>query len=133
MINFGYYFKVETEAEAEAIGSIEMIELETKSIVLEMNQIDNNNPSNASNGSPSSQPDFNSPDEDPSPGDEECEENTLDGFSFESNEMEVNERGVMLYKCRVCGKCDQRRWNFLQHMRTHSDERPFECPLCHKK
>lgn len=51
----------------------------------------------------------------------------------ESNEMEKRITGGLVYKCLVCGKSFRKRWNFNQHMRSHSDERPFECALCQKK
>lgn len=50
------------------------------------------------------------------------------------NDMEKgNVVGGIGHKCHVCGKCFRKRWNFNQHMRSHSDERPFECSLCHRK
>lgn len=51
----------------------------------------------------------------------------------ESNEIEKRKTGGMVHRCLECGKCFRKRWNFNQHMRSHSDERPFECALCQKK
>lgn len=78
----------------------------------ELDQIDGNC-LNDSNGLPSPQHDFHPAS--PSAEDEEGEEK------------------VTMHECLDCGKSFHRRWNFNQHMRTHSDERPFECLSCHKK
>lgn len=52
---------------------------------------------------------------------------------LESNEREVKIQTGAPHTCLDCGKCFQKRWNFIEHMRTHSNERAFECSLCHKK
>lgn len=38
-----------------------------------------------------------------------------------------------LYKCSECDKSFGKRWNLIVHLQSHSDERPFECFLCHKR
>ena len=43
----------------------------------------------------------------------------------------ATDRQKILYKCdnRSCPKIYTKRHNFLDHMRTHSGYRPFECPF----
>lgn len=36
------------------------------------------------------------------------------------------------HKCEQCNRLFARRLTLRQHLTTHSDERPFECSLCHK-
>lgn len=40
---------------------------------------------------------------------------------------------IKCFKCDICGRVFNNNDNMKQHRKTHSDERPFECWLCHKK
>ncbi len=34
------------------------------------------------------------------------------------------------FNCKICGKCFGKQWDLLQHSRTHTGEKPFQCLLC---
>ena len=36
------------------------------------------------------------------------------------------------YKCLACGRMFNDKSNLRQHIRTHSNERPYTCEVCHK-
>ena len=36
------------------------------------------------------------------------------------------------FKCTECAKVFTQAGNFLQHMRTHTEEKPYKCKECHK-
>ena len=44
----------------------------------------------------------------------------------------VHKMGTEEYKCEVCGKVDLCKYKHLNHLKTHSNERPFVCPHCGK-
>lgn len=107
-INFGFQItKTENETEPEAF--IETIKIEPKPLATELERIDTDFPINSNTGyAQATNP-------------------------LELNEIEQKQFGGTLHECSLCGKCFQKRWNFIEHMRTHSNDRPFECSSCHKK
>lgn len=99
-----------------------MVEIEIKPLMTEIQQIDYNCLDYSNRPSP--QNDFN-PASSP--------EDRKNANETESNDTVKKNIGGTQHKCLVCGKCFKKRWIFADHMRTHSDERPFECSLCHRK
>ena len=46
------------------------------------------------------------------------------------NHIKVAHGNASLFTCAICGKTLFTKYNLKVHMRCHSDERPFSCPLC---
>lgn len=46
------------------------------------------------------------------------------------NHIKVAHGNASLFTCEICGKTLFTKYNLKVHMRCHSDERPFSCPLC---
>lgn len=107
---------------------LEMVEMiEIKPLITELGQIDNDGLESPNN--PSVQNDLN-----PVPGMALEDKDSVELTNpLESNGTRKEQFAGTVHTCSLCGKCFQKRWNFIEHMRTHSDERAFECSLCHKK
>lgn len=45
----------------------------------------------------------------------------------------ISKRSRSSFECDECGRIFSKKSNLLQHRMIHTDERPFECWLCHKK
>ncbi|XP_044155042.1 oocyte zinc finger protein XlCOF19-like [Bufo gargarizans] len=43
-----------------------------------------------------------------------------------------HQRQEKQFSCSECGKCFQRKSNFVRHLRTHTGEKPFSCSECEK-
>jgi len=37
------------------------------------------------------------------------------------------------FTCEICGQVIQRQDNFKRHIRLHSGQMPFQCPLCERR
>lgn len=108
------------------LDMVEMIEI--KPLITELGQIDNDGLEH-SNTLPAVHNDLNSV-----PGTALEDRDSVElANPLESNETDKKQFAGTVHTCSLCGKCFQKRWNFIEHMRTHSDERAFECSLCHKK
>lgn len=46
-----------------------------------------------------------------------------------SRQKEVNRSP---FECEICGRVFNKKYNMIKHKIIHTDERPFECFLCHK-
>jgi hypothetical protein len=44
-----------------------------------------------------------------------------------------SKRICKIYKCTQCNTLLAKKWHYLNHKRTHSDERPFQCKICSKR
>lgn len=109
---------------------MELVEIETKPSVAEIEVIDYNCADDPSNSLPSSHIDISSAS--PARDDQTAAAaNPLESVEIDSYETITNEMGETVHKCLECKKCFKKRWNIKVHLRTHLNERPFECSLCH--
>ncbi len=51
-----------------------------------------------------------------------------DNASF--NDCQRRCSGKDLYECKTCGKKYPRKERYVIHLRSHTGEKPFACPLC---
>ena len=49
------------------------------------------------------------------------------------NHLRFHEVPKPIYKCPICNKICQCKGSLGRHIETHSDERNYECEICHKK
>lgn len=69
----------------------------------------------------------------PAPSSEDSQNEAQMTKPPEPNETETEKFDDTLLKCLECKKVFKKRWNLKEHMRSHSNERPFECSFCHAK
>lgn len=61
--------------------------------------------------------------------DSKIEKQTIQRQKFDNQNEAPKER----LKCDECGKLFKSKPSMIEHLITHTNERPFECWLCHKK
>lgn len=119
-------FQDKLEADTEIEANVELVEIDTKPLVAEIEVIDYNRCDTPSISLPLLQIDIGSASHSK---DDQTAANPLESIGL--YESETNEMGETVFKCMECGKCMKKRWNMKVHLRTHSNERPFVCSLCH--
>lgn len=119
--------KNEAEVESEAeIGT------GTKPLATEIVQIACDCP-DYPNGLQSPQPSTKYPKKSPKMKKKKQKKKSENVNPLESNEDEATavQYGTQ-HKCPVCNRCFSSGWNLREHIERHSDDRPYECWLCHK-
>lgn len=49
-----------------------------------------------------------------------------------NGEARAEEKAKKTCPCTICGKVFQHRSGLAYHLKTHSDEKPYSCPVCAK-
>lgn len=118
--------KIESATEPN-VEMIEVIESETKPLAAELNRYNCRNSNGTASPLITDNPALHAD------GQAGVVENPLASIECHETEAETNEFGKTAYKCRDCGRCFEQRGHFFEHKLIHSNERAFECSLCHKK